>query len=187
MIISMCGSCGWLGGSADLKMAKGIDDSFMSNLAPLMEGNRDASYVSCPNCDGFYIFYKSLNGGEVSLPISPIEGESNEAKPLVVKKPQETHVSTLQKAEPTVSVEPKPTETNNDSDNQPPMLESELIPPPEVDANGKAVRPGKASVTQTNRRISLFKCVCDVCHRQFDTKVQGSTQCDECTGRLVKG
>lgn len=179
MIIAICGDCGWLGGPPDLVMIKGVSEELTKNLSPLMAGNRDASYLSCPSCSKLQIFYKNLQGGEVPKPsfvndiqvasVSNIEPTVEISKTTTIQPPSTTQaIAVAEELDHTVP--PRP---------------DEFIPPPEVDSRGHALKPGTAPVVDKGHVAAEYKCYCDECGNDFKTKIERSTRCDKCLRKLT--
>lgn len=186
MMIAICGDCGWLGGPPDLKMVKGVSDEMLEDLNPLMRGNTDASYLSCPNCGKSKIFYKNLGGGDVP---SPSFLETSVSVPSVFSEPTSgpgPEVTIVQNEVP-METAPNASQVNQRPKLEPgtPPLPEEFIPPPEVDSRGRPLNPGTQPVTETGHRVDLFRCYCDDCGDEFKSKAEGQTRCAKCLRKLT--
>ncbi|MCK5610132.1 hypothetical protein KAR91_50125 [Candidatus Pacearchaeota archaeon] len=190
MMIAICGDCGWLGGPPDLVMTKGVSENLIEELGPFMIGNRDASYLCCPSCTKSRIFYKNLQGGDVPKPLF-----MNNAQTVVVPAATATVATSTSAIEPTIEVaESTPvlkqaqavaTVIEGELDPSVPPFPDEFIPPPEVDSRGRPLKPGFVPVTDKAHTAALFRCYCDECGNDFETKVERSTRCDKCLRKLT--
>lgn len=68
MIVAICGQCSWLGGTDSLEFVEGVEEEVLEGLSDAMKGNKDASYLACPQCRSRDVFYKHLAGGDLPKP-----------------------------------------------------------------------------------------------------------------------
>jgi len=197
MEIVLCSECGFIGNTKELLDATSLDGGIYINLIR----RNGFSCRCCPMCKSTAIFYKSssdiivpsVNIPQVNIPmISSIKEETSITSFKSKVDDSKVNGYEYQSDQPGVNTtvdSVKDEDENIDPEILKSVLESINLPSVEEPKKKENIQKEKKEPTKPNRIMNTRakrKFHCDLCNKEFQTKVDGATRCPNCVNGTLK-